>query len=209
MDINGLKMKKRVLILGGTSGFGLVLAKTLSSNYNVSVTGRRSISDYGINSIIFDTKDLDVSFLSDLCPDVIINNGYDVNDHLASYGNSLLVVKKSIEYFKIRGSGVVINVNSIAGLQPDEKDPDYAASKHGLKGYVDSVSHDAYLNNINIINLYPRAISVGMTEGRPDFSKLINPTELAEFCAIMIETKSFYVSTIVFDRVFSNENNFS
>jgi len=202
-------MSKCVLVLGGTSGFGLILAKILSSYYDVTVTGRRNISECGIKSIIYDTRDLDINLLSDLCPDIVINNGYDVNDHLVSFANSLLVVRKSIEYFKIKGSGVIVNVNSIAGLQPDTKDPDYAASKHGLKGYVDSVSHDAYLNNINIINLYPRAISVGMTEGRPDFSKLINPTELAEFCAIMIETKSFYVSTIVFDRVFSNENNFS
>lgn len=202
-------MSKSVLLLGGSSGFGLILAKTLGSYYDVTVTGRRSISELGVKSIIYDTRDLDVKFLSDLCPDVIINNGYDTNDHLASFANSLLVVRKSIEYFKIKGSGVIVNVNSIAGLQPDTKDPDYAASKHGLKGYVDSVSHDAYLNNINIINLYPRAISVGMTEGRSDFSKLINPKELAEFCALMLKTKSFYVSTIVFDRVFSYDNNFS
>jgi short-subunit dehydrogenase len=118
-------------------------------------------------------------------------------------------VRKSIEYFKVRGSGVIVNVNSIAGLQPDTKNPDYAASKHGLKGYVDSVSLDAYLNNINIINLYPRAISVGITEGRADFSKLINPIELAEFCTLLLKTKSFYVSTIVFDRVNSYDGGLS
>jgi NAD(P)-dependent dehydrogenase (short-subunit alcohol dehydrogenase family) len=175
----------------------------------VTVTGRRSISESDINSIIYDTQDLEISFLNKWCPDVIINNGYDVNDHLASLRNSLLVVRKSIEYFKVRGSGVIVNVNSIAGLQPDTKNPDYAASKHGLKGYVDSVSLDAYLNNINIINLYPRAISVGITEGRADFSKLINPIELAEFCTLLLKTKSFYVSTIVFDRVNSYDGGLS
>lgn len=202
-------MSKCILVVGGTSGFGLILAKTLSSYYDVTVTGRRNISECNIKSIIYDTRDLDIKFLSNLCPDVIINNGYDVNDHLASFSNSLLVVRKSIEYFKIKGSGVIVNVNSIAGLQQDTKDPDYAASKHGLKGYVDSVSHDAYLNDINIINLYPRAISVGITKDRPDFSKLINPKELAEFCTLMLKTKSFYVSTIVFDRVNSYDINSS
>jgi short-subunit dehydrogenase len=196
-------MKSRVLVFGGTSGFGLILAKALSSDYKVTVTGRREISELSIDSVVFDSRDLDVDFLCARCPDIVINNGYDVNDHLASFGNSLLVVRKSLEYFKEKGGGIIINVNSIAGLQPDTKNPDYAASKHGLKGYVDSVSLDAYLNNINIINLYPRALSVGMTEGRADFSKLINPKELAEFCVFLLKTKSFYVSSIIFDRVYS------
>jgi short-subunit dehydrogenase len=202
-------MNKRVLVFGGTSGFGLILSKTLSADYDVTVTGRREIFESNINGIIYDTRALEVDFLRKWLPDIVINNGYDVNDHLASFGNSLLVVRKSIEYFKERGAGIIVNVNSIAGLQPDTKNPDYAASKHGLKGYVDSVSLDAYLNNINIINLYPRAISAGITEGRADFSKLINPLELAQFCVLLLKTKSFYVSSIVFDRVHSYDGGLS
>jgi short-subunit dehydrogenase len=200
-------MNSRVLIFGGTSGFGLILAKTLSVDYTVTVTGKRNISELHINNIVFDTQNLDVNLLHEIRPDIIINNGYDVNDHLKSFSNSLLVVRKSIEYYKEVGSGVLVNVNSIAGLQPDTKNPDYAASKHGLKGYVDSVSLDAYLHNINIINLYPRALSVGMTKGRSDFSKLINPVELSEFCMSLLKNKSFYVSSIVFDRVYSYDAN--
>ena len=199
-------MNSRVLIFGGTSGFGLILAKALSLDYNVTVTGRRNICEPDIENLIFDTRGLNIDFLRIRSPDIIINNGYDASDHLGSFGNSLLVVRKSLEYFKEKGLGIIINVNSIAGLQPDEINPDYAAAKHGLKGYVDSVSLDAYLNNINIINLYPRAISVGMTKERADFSKLINPKELAEFCVLLLKTKSFFVSTIVFDRVFSYDS---
>jgi hypothetical protein len=55
--------------------------------------------------------------------------------------------------------------------------------------------------------LYPRAVSTGMSEGRQDYSKLIQAKELAEFCLLLLKTKSFYVSSIVFDRVHSFDAN--
>lgn len=192
---------KNLLIIGGTSGFGLVFAKVLSQHFSVTVTGRRNISESNLQSVTLDSSNLNVNWLRDHAPQIIINNGYDKRNHLASFDNSLKVVRESIKYFKEIGGGVLVNINSIAGLIPDVKDPDYAATKHGLKGYVDSVSYDAFLNKINIINLYPRAISIGMCEGREDFSELIKPQELAEFCLLLLKTDSFYVSTIVFDRI--------
>ena len=198
---------KNLLIIGGTSGFGLILSKVLATHFAVTITGRREILEPNVKSVILDSARLDVNWLQANQPDIVINNGYDKGDHIASFDNSLQVVRESLKYFKEKGSGVLVNVNSIAGLQPDAKDPDYAASKHGLKGYVDSVSHDAYLNNINIINLFPRAVSTGMSEGRQDYSKLIQAQELAEFCLLLLKTKSFYVSSIVFDRVHSYDVN--
>jgi len=192
-----------LLIVGGTSGFGLIFAKALAAHYSVIITGRKQVLEPNILSLIFDSADLDVDWLRRHDPKIIINNGYDKNYHLASYDNSIRIVRESIKYFKEKGGGVLLNVNSIAGIQPDPKDPDYAASKHGLKGYVESVSLDAYLHNINIVNLYPRAVGTGMSKGRADFSKLIDPVELAEFCLLLLKTKSFYVSSIVFDRVYS------
>jgi short-subunit dehydrogenase len=197
---------KNLLIIGGTSGFGLVFGRVLSQHYSVTITGRREILESNLQSVILDSSNIDINWLRDHAPQIIINNGYDKKNHLASFDNSLKVVRESIKYFKEIGGGVLVNINSISGLIPDVKDPDYAASKHGLKGYVDSVSYDAFLNNINIINLYPRAISTGMNEGREDFSKLIHPQELADFCLLLLKTKSFYVSTIVFDRVFSYDS---
>lgn len=198
---------KKLLIIGGTSGFGLIFSKVLAPYFAVTITGRREIQEPNVKSLILDSASLDANWLRASEPHIIINNGYDKKDHIASFNNSLQVVRESLKYFKEKGGGVLVNVNSIAGLQPDAKDPDYAASKHGLKGYVDSVSHDAYLNGINIINLYPRAVSTGMSEGRQDYSKLIQAQELAEFCLLLLKTKSFYVSSIVFDRVFSYDSN--
>jgi len=195
---------KKLLILGGTSGFGLTFARASVPYYFVTVTGRRALSEPAISNVILDSANLDVEWLRAHDPDIVVNNAYDKKDHRLSFSNSLIAVRESLKFFKEKkGGGIVVNVNSIAGLQPDTKDPDYAASKHGLRGYVDSVSHDAYLSGINIINLYPRAVATGFSEGRGDFSKLIDPKELANFCLLLLRTRSFYISTIVFDRVFS------
>ena len=191
---------KRLLLIGGSNGFGLVLSKILSKYYLVTSTGRSNFHVADVDCLSLDSANLDINVISRINPDIIINNGYDKHDHISSFRNSLLVVRESLKYFKNKGGGTILNVNSIAGLIADPKDPDYAASKHGLKGYIDSISYDAYLHNIKIINLYPRAIATGMSEGRSNFSELINPQELAEFCYSLFSTNSFYASTVVFDR---------
>lgn len=195
-----ISSSKRLLIIGGSSGFGLSLAKIFASHYLVTATGRRKFSYPNVSCLTLDTAHLDLNWLRSVEPQIIVNNGYDKHDHISSFANSISVVREAIKYFKENSGGIILNVNSIAGLMPDIKDPDYAASKHGLKGYIDSVSYDAYLSNIRIINLYPRAIATGMSTGRNNFSELINSDELANFCVSLLSTKSFYVSTIVFDR---------
>lgn len=196
---------KNVLIVGGSGGFGLILSKVFSTHYTVTATGRRDFSTPNVSCVKLDTACLDAEWLRDVDPQIIINNGYDTKDHISSFANSISVVRESIKYFKGNGGGTILNVNSIAGLFADTKDPDYAASKHGLKGYIDSVSYDAYLNRVKIINLYPRAIATGMSSGRSNFSELMNPEELATFCISLLTTDSFYASSIVFDRVLSPE----
>lgn len=192
---------EKILIVGGSGGFGLILSRVFSTQYSVTATGRREFSTPNVTCLKLDTACLDVEWLRGVGPQIIINNGYDKNDHISSFANSISVVRESIKYFKGNDGGTIVNVNSISGLLPDTKDPDYAASKHGLKGYIESINYDAYLSNIRIINLYPRAIATGMNIGRNDFSELIIPDELADFCATLISTNSFYASTIVFDRV--------
>ena len=194
---------EKVLVVGGSSGFGLVLSEVLASRYLVTTTGRSSFRIPGVNCVPLDSASLDVEWILSVKPRIIVNNGYDKRDHIGSFRNSLSVIRESMKYFKENGGGTILNVNSIAGLQPDTKDPYYAASKHGLKGFVKSISYEAYLNNIKIINLYPRAIAVGMSEGRLDCSELIDPRELADFCATLLNTDSFYASSIVFDRAIS------
>jgi hypothetical protein len=44
-------------------------------------------------------------------------------------------------------------------------------------------------------------MATGMNLGRSDFKDLIDPNEVAEFVVMMTKTKSFYISSIQFDRI--------
>jgi NADP-dependent 3-hydroxy acid dehydrogenase YdfG len=190
---------KKVFITGGASGFGLSLAKQFNLDHEVTVCGRKKCSVF--NRVVCDTLDISESFFQEHNPDIIINNAFDKKDYIKSYQGSLNVLKSALSFFKLKGSGTIINVNSICGISPDPKDPDYAAAKYALRGYSDSISAEAFQKNIKIINLYPRAMATGMNLGRPDFNELIDPDEIAEFVVMMTKSKSFYISSIQFDRI--------
>ena len=190
---------KKVFIVGGTSGFGLSLAKQFDINHEVTVCGRRKYPLY--NGIICDMLDVSEELFKNHQPDIIVNNGFDKKDYIKSYEGSLNVLKSAFSYFKSKGSGTIINVNSICGLYPDAKDPDYAAAKYALRGYSDSISSEAFQKNIKIMNLYPRAMATGMNFGRADFNELMDPDEIAELVVAMTKAQSFYISSIQFDRI--------
>jgi short-subunit dehydrogenase len=190
---------KKVFVVGGTSGFGLSLAKKFHPDHEVTVCGRKKFSFF--NSIIRDSLEIKEELFNQYEPNIIINNAFDKKDYIKSYAGSLNVLKTAFNYFKNRDEGIIINVNSISGICPDPKDPDYAAAKYALKGYSDSISAESFQRNIKIINLYPRAMATGMNLGRSDFKDLIDPNEVAEFVVMMTKTKSFYISSIQFDRI--------
>jgi len=190
---------KKVFIVGGTSGFGLSLAKKFDKDHEVTVCGRKKYPIF--NSIVCDMLDVSESVFKVYNPDIIINNGFDKKDYIASYQGSLNVLKSAFNFFKSKNEGVIINVNSISGVCPDTKDPDYAAVKYALRGYSDSISAEAFQRNIKIMNLYPRAMATGMNFGRPDFNELMDPDEIAEFVVLMTKSQSFYISSIQFDRI--------
>jgi NADP-dependent 3-hydroxy acid dehydrogenase YdfG len=190
---------KKVFIVGGTSGFGLSLAKKFHIDHEVTVCGRRKISFF--NSIVLEMLDVKEEIFKQYKPNIIINNAFDKKDYLKSYQGSLNVLRAAFDYFKNRNKGTIINVNSISGINPDPKDPDYAAAKYALKGYSDSIAAESFQRNIRIINLYPRAMATGMNVGRQDFNELIDPNEVAELVVALTKTQSFYTSSIQFDRI--------
>jgi len=145
--------------------------------------------------------DISENFFKKYDSDIIVNNAFDKKDYIKSYEGSLNVLKSAFSFFKSKGGGTIINVNSICGISPDPKDPDYAAAKYALRGYSDSIAAEAFQKNIKIINLYPRAMATGMNLGRPDFDELMDPDEIAEFVVSMTKMQSFYISSIQFDRI--------
>ena len=188
-------MKKKVLICGGSSGWGRYLLKHFSKDFNVITNSRKNLKIK--NHFKKDMLDFTLETFKKYNPDIVCNNGFDKRNYIHSFESQLNILKKSFEYFKRKGNGTIVNINSYYGIYPDQKDPFYAAAKYGLRGYAESISSEAYKNKIKIINIYPRAISTGINKNRLDKKKLMDPNETAKLVVYLCKTKSFYSSSIV------------
>jgi NAD(P)-dependent dehydrogenase (short-subunit alcohol dehydrogenase family) len=82
--------------------------------------------------------------------------------------------------FKARGGGLVININSLAGLTGGNGETAYCAAKHGLAGFSKALQFDGTRDNVRIVNMYVGAMKTDMTANRPDWDKFIDPYEVAE-----------------------------
>lgn len=102
----------------------------------------------------------------------------------------------AFEHFRRNAGGIIVNINSIAGLLGSRHEPLYAASKFGLRGFSESVK-DAWLGQgIRMIDAYPGAIATGMSATRTDVNDLIDPDELASFVVYLCNTRTFYAREI-------------
>ena len=193
----------RVFITGSTRGFGLELAKAFwRAKYEPTLNGRSKLTfNTPWNFKQCRMEELTREDFMEYSPDIIINNGFNKADCFGSLGGQVHVLQEAISYFYDRGGGKIINVNSSKGLVADVDCPEYAMAKWGLRGYSESVKFGAYKNGINIIDIYPGAINIGMGAHRDDTDELIDAKELSEFIVTMCETKKFIVSTIHFNRV--------
>lgn len=111
------------------------------------------------------------------------------------------LIKKFFPFFLKKKSGLIININSMAGKIPNELEAAYCASKFGLRGFMDSLQNEANRNGVRIINVYPGAMRTPMTEDRPDQPKLIATSEAADLIfRISREYESLRITEIHLSR---------
>ena len=55
---------------------------------------------------------------------------------------------------KISDNVLIVNINSIAGINGTANESEYSASKHALKGFYDSIEKEPN-QNINFLNIFP------------------------------------------------------
>jgi short-subunit dehydrogenase len=144
--------------------------------------------------------------------DVLINNAgvnpesgrggamNDIKDIDAVIGTNtscaIALCYAAFENFSTRGGGVIMNINSVAGLRGSPREALYAASKFGLRGFSESVKEEWLARGVKMIDAYPGAIATGMSSQRADIRDLIDPRELAEFLVGLCATKSFFVKEL-------------
>jgi len=97
--------------------------------------------------------------------------------------NFMAVVSLTYALFPImqsKGSGLIININSLAGKNGSDGEAAYCASKHALRGFSSSLQFDATKYGIRIIDVYLGAMQTRMTEKRENHDRLIKPDQASE-----------------------------
>ena len=77
--------------------------------------------------------------------------------------------------------GLILFINSIGGKVGAKDEFLYCASKHGLKGFADSIQFDATKAGINVVSAYLGAMKTDMCKHRKDYDKLMDPKDAAKF----------------------------
>lgn len=197
-------LTKNVFICGASRGWALFLADSFDKKFNVTLNIRKKKKfEKKFKFMVADMSNLSEKIFEKYNPHIIINNGFSKKEYIHSFKSQIRVLKEAFNFFKKKGSGKIININSYYGLFPDNKDPDYAAVKYGLRGYAESIASESFKNNVQIINIYPRAINAGINKKRDKSDQFICPKELADFIVMLCETKTFYCSSIVIERLFN------
>ena len=110
----------------------------------------------------------------------------------------MLLMKRVAWMFKLEWGGIIININSVAGKEPNPVEPVYCASKYGLRGFSTSLR---CLSNTQVIDVYPGAIQTEMSVGREDYSDLIDPNDVAQVIFTLCEDyKSLKIKEITIGR---------
>ncbi len=166
-------MIKKILVTGTSSGLGFKIADSLSEKYKVVGLSRSIGKASKIKKKKFEYINLDISNFEDFKKldkikniDCMINNSSifslkkfenTSNDVIIKTINTnligtILVTKKILENNKRLKK--IINILSVSGLSGIKNQAIYSATKHGLKGFFDSLSQEK-INKISICNIFP------------------------------------------------------
>ncbi|WP_445372445.1 oxidoreductase [Methylomonas sp. HW2-6] len=166
------------LVTGASSGIGLVTAKALQqAGYRVFGTSRKALASAdGITMLTCDVTD-EASVKNTVAEvlkqtgriDLLVNNAgvgllggaeesstaqtqalFDVNVFgITRVTNAVLPTMRS------QGKGRIVNISSVLGLIPAPYNALYAATKHAVEGYSESLDHELRTFGIRVVLVEP------------------------------------------------------
>jgi len=82
-----------------------------------------------------------------------------------------------------KGKGLIVNINSLAGREFNDREAAYCASKWGLRGFMGSFRHEARKHGVSVLDVYLGAMKTDMTIGRPGHDDMMDPDDVAKVIA--------------------------
>lgn len=80
-----------------------------------------------------------------------------------NYFAPVAITQEIMPFFKSRNSGAMVIISSVAGLMGFPLRSGYAASKHAIKGYLETLQSEYYKSNIYISSIFPGRINTNIS----------------------------------------------
>jgi len=203
---------KTILITGVTSGVGLEtaakfiglgwnvigLARTLNRLMEIQSTLGTSFHPYNVD--IRNSGQVQVSFSKIQAKfqeiDIFVNNAaafksgsfekmsiQDIDDVIDTNLKGAIYCTYFALKLLRKGSGRIINIDSVAGTHGIEGQSIYCASKYGLDGFSETLGQEVLRNGIKITTIYPGGIDTPLWNGvdNPypgDKSQILKPSDI-------------------------------
>ena len=196
-----------ILITGCSSGLGEALFnETCRHDHLKSFAHYRSNLDdpYALVGDITDFNFADKldEYIRTREIDCFINNAgvYEGNVLETNLVSQVKMLQVVYDYFKEKNKGKIININSLAGINPTVGESLYCASKFGLKGFSQSLQLEAVNTGVEITDVYLGGVQTRMTKDRLSYNSLMKPDDVAMQIIDLVNTKSYYVNEITLRR---------
>ncbi|MEX2672755.1 MAG: SDR family NAD(P)-dependent oxidoreductase [Phycisphaeraceae bacterium] len=88
-----------------------------------------------------------------------------------------------------QGNGHVVNISSIGGYHPIPGASGYAASKHAVTGFSDSLMQEVRQQGVKVTTVFPGSVD---TSSEPADAWKLSPEEIGETCLHVLQTSGNY-----------------